>query len=83
MGVERKYIYLNQGTGRYHVRVTRKGTTYNIGRYDTVEEAVVERDKFLQEYAINPPSVVINQYSREWFEAQSKMQIKLFAARGK
>lgn len=71
-------IFLNKITHKYDVRLNRKSVTYNIGKFTTYEEAVLARAAFLEEYAIGPPQVYIEQYSKEWWKQEAKKQREKF-----
>ena len=65
--------------GKYRVRVMRKGITYKIGLFETIEGAVEAKHTFLAEYALREDqSEAVPMYSREWFNREHKKQVDKF-----
>jgi len=69
-----KGIFLNKQTGKYDVRINRQSVTYNIGKFIELDDAIAALSSFLEDYAINPPEIVVEKYSKKWWEEQSKIQ---------
>ena len=69
-----KGIFFNKQSGKYDVRINRQNVTYNIGRYNSPEDAQCALDEFLAEYNLKPPEPLIEKYSKKWWAMQYKNQ---------
>lgn len=69
-----KGIFFNKQSGKYDVRIDRQSVTYNLGRYEELEDAIQALSSFLAEYDLNPPEPVIEKYSKKWWKMESEKQ---------
>lgn len=73
-----KGIFLNQRSGKYDVRINRQNVTYNLGKFVELDDAVQALSSFLEDYALNPPEIIIEQYSKKWWDEQRQLQKERF-----
>lgn len=89
---QQKGIYFDKRYGKYHVRVFLNGKYQHVGRYDDLDAAVIARDAYIPLVKDNLVSFADDDYyfpeattrpkrTREWFEAESKRQLKELPAR--
>jgi len=66
--------------GKYRVRIHRNRVTYKIGLFDTMDEALEAKHRFLEEYALKSDETdAVPTYTKEWFVRQHRQQVKDFA----
>lgn len=69
-----KGIFFNKQSGKYDVRINRQSVTYNLGKYEELEDAILALSTFLDDYNLNPPEIVIDKYSKRWWKHEAEKQ---------
>jgi hypothetical protein len=64
--------------GRYRVRVQVDWVIHYLGMYETLEEAIEARDRFLGTYTEEVRNDKIKEYSKEWFKEARRKQANKF-----